>query len=119
MRIKLFYLLAVVTTLIFSNANAQQTAKATSSGIKYLEYLPDGYNSNLNKYPVVISLHGIGERGSDVNKVANVSLAKYIKYGQKYPFIVISPQLTSDKGSWPATYVMDVVNYVKSKLRID
>lgn len=119
MRIKLCYLLAVVTTLIFSQVNAQQTAKTTSSGIKYFEYLPDGYNSNLNKYPVVISLHGIGERGSDINKVANVSLAKYIKYGQKYPFIVISPQLTSDKGTWPATYVMDVVNYVKSKLRID
>jgi hypothetical protein len=119
MRIKLCYLLAVVTTLMFSQANAQQTAKATSTGIKYLEYLPDGYNSNLNKYPVVISLHGIGERGTDVNKVANVSLAKYIKYGQKYPFIVISPQLTTAYGTWPADYVMQVVNYVKSKLRID
>jgi hypothetical protein len=119
MRIKLCYLLTVLATILFTNVSAQQTAKTTSTGIEYLQYLPDGYSSNSNKYPVVISLHGIGERGSDVNTVAKVSLAKYIKYGQKYPFIVISPQLKSSYGSWPPDYVMQVVNHVKKTLRID
>lgn len=133
MRIKKFYYsIAVILITVLSQAtevNAQQTVKITPSGTGYLEYLPDGYKSNSNKYPVVISLHGIGERGTSssdpeivkagVMKVANVSLAKYIKYGQKYPFIVISPQLKSSYGTWPPDYVMSVINHVKKTLRID
>jgi predicted esterase len=107
---------------MFSQVHAQQTAKMTSSGIGYMEYLPQGYNSNTNKYPVVISLHGIGEKGNtlaDVQRVANVSLAKYVKYGQQYPFIIISPQLKTSMSVWTGDYVMQVLNYVKTKLRID
>lgn len=129
MRRNFCYLLAVIATIMVSQANAQQTAKVTSNGIGYLEYLPQGYNSNTNKYPVVISLHGIKERGTtstdpavikqSVLTVANVGLPKYVKYGQQYPFILISPQLKSSYGTWPADYVMQVVNHVKKTLRID
>lgn len=122
-------LAVLVTLLLFFSASAQQTVKITSSGIGYLEYLPQGYNSNKNKYPVVISLHGIKERGTtstdpakikaSVAKVANVGLPKYVKSGTKYPFILISPQLKTSYGKWPADYVMEVLNYVKKKLRID
>lgn len=129
MRVTLIYTLAVLAALSFTRAAAQQTAKITSNGIGYLEYLPQGYNSNTNKYPVVISLHGIKERGTtstdpatlkaSVAKVANVGLPKYVKYGQQYPFILISPQLKSSYGTWPANYVIDVVNHVKKDLRID
>lgn len=122
MRMKSCYLLAAIATLMFTNVQAQQTAKMTSSGVGYLEYLPEGYNSNSNKYPVVISLHGIKEKGNtltDVSRVANVGLPKYVKYGQQYPFILISPQLKTSMGGWTGDYVMQVVNYVKTKLRID
>lgn len=94
----------------------------TSSGIGYLEYLPDGYKSNSNKYPVVISLHGIKEKGntlSDVGKVANVGLPKYVKYGTKYSFILISPQLKTTMGRWTGDYIMKVLAHVKSTLRVD
>jgi poly(3-hydroxybutyrate) depolymerase len=129
MRLKLFFALAVVSGLSFSQLKAQQTAKITSSGIGFLEYLPDGYKTNNNDYPIVIFLHGIGEKGTtstdpttllnSVWKVANVGLPKYIKYGAKYPFLMIAPQLKSSYGLWPANYVMDVLNYVKKYLRID
>jgi hypothetical protein len=129
MKLKFLYTLTLLAVFTISGAFAQQTAQVTSSNIGYLQYLPDGYSSNTNKYPVIISLHGIKERGTtstdpnvikqSVLTVANVGLAKYIKYGTKYPAIVISPQLKSSYGSWPADYVMQVVNYVKTKLRID
>jgi len=109
--------------------SAQQTAKVTATGIGYLEYLPQGYHSNSNQYPVVIALHGIKEKGSrttdrnrilaDLEKVDNVGLPKYVKAGQKYPFILISPQLKSTYGTWPGSYVMQVVDHVKKTLRID
>lgn len=129
MRLKSIVTFAVIGTLMSFLGHAQQTAKITSSNTAYLEYLPQGYNNNTNLYPVVISLHGIRERGttstdpatlkSSVLKVANVGLPKYVKYGAQYPFILISPQLKSSYGTWPAAYVMDVLNYVKKTLRID
>lgn len=126
---KFYFSLAVLSTALFTMVSAQQTAKVTASGIGYLEYLPQGYHSNSNDYPVVISLHGIKEKGTtsrdrnrilaDLAKVDNVGLPKYVKYGKKYPFILISPQLKSNYGSWPGSYVIEVLNHVKKHLRID
>lgn len=106
---KFCFILAVVGTALISIASAQQTAKVTASGIGYLEYLPQGYHSNSNEYPVVIALHGIKEKGTsstnprlvlkDLERVDNVGLPKYVKFGAKYPFILISPQLKSNLGA--------------------
>lgn len=129
MRLKIFLSLVVCGTLLSSGVSAQQTAKITPSNIAYLEYLPQGYSTNSNLYPLVISLHGIKEKGttstdpatlkSSVQKVANVGLPKYVKYGKQYPFILISPQLKTSYGTWPASYVMDVLNYARKTLRVD
>ena len=126
---KFCFTLAVLSTALLSMVSAQQTAKVTASGIGYLEYLPQGYHSNSNNYPVVISLHGIKEKGSrstdrnrvlaDLAKVDNVGLPKYVRFGERYPFILISPQLKGNYGTWPGSYVMQVLNHVKKYLRID
>lgn len=129
MRSRIIVALAVLSFITYSKALAQQTAKITSSGIGYLEYLPQGYTASTNDYPIVIFLHGIGERGttstdpatllSSVQRVANAALPKYVKYGAQYPFILISPQLKGSYGKWPADYVMDVLNHVRKYLRIN
>jgi dienelactone hydrolase len=121
--------LAVFTATTIFPAHAQQTGKITPSGIGYLEYLPDGYHSNSDKYPVVISLHGIKEKGTsstdakrimkDLPRVAYVGLPKYVKQGKKYPFILISPQLKSNHGAWPPSYIIEVLSHVKKTLRVD
>jgi hypothetical protein len=127
---KITYFLAFIATTLFAGAaQAQQTAKISAGGTGYYEYLPQDYNSNNNLYPIVISLHGKGEKGTTstnpddikagVPKVANVGVAKLIKYGAEYPFIVISPQLKSSYGTWPPNYVMEVLNYVRKYLRVD
>jgi predicted peptidase len=121
--------LALIAIFTFNQALAQQTAKITPSGIGYLQYLPKGYSSNTSRYPVVISLHGIKEKGTtskdpalikaSLEKVDNVGLPKYVKAGKQYPFILISPQLKSNMGRWTGAYVMEVVNHVKKTLRVD
>jgi predicted esterase len=116
--------------LATSWASAQQTFKTTKeSVIGYLQYLPKNYSSNSEKYPVVIFLHGIGERGiastdpatleTTISAVAKLGPPKHAKNGYEFPFILISPQLKNSYGSWPVWYVMEVINYVKSTLRID
>ncbi|MBT1705703.1 PKD domain-containing protein [Chryseosolibacter indicus] len=129
MKLKVFFSVLLVALVFAINTFAQQTAKVTPTNIGYLEYLPQDYNSNNNKYPIVIALHGIGEKGTtstnvndiktSVAKVANAGLPRYVKYGQQYPFILISPQLKSNMGSWNADYVLKVLNHVKTYLRVD
>lgn len=128
-RMRLHFLTALIVCLVSFQALAQQTAKITSSGTGYLEYLPPDYNKNSNIYPLVLFLHGIGERGttstdpatikSSLDKLTNAGMPRYIKNGEKYPFIVISPQLKSSYGTWPANYVMEVLNHVRKELRVD
>lgn len=129
LKLIVFYCLVMIT-VSFSKASAQQIFKTTSSSfIAYYEYVPSDYNSNSNKYPVVIFLHGIGERGpnttdktileDNIYKVAKLGPPMHVKNGTKFPFILISPQLKSNYGTWPSGYVMEVINHVKTYLRID
>ena len=114
----------------FSMASAQQVFKTTSpSVISYLEYLPQGYSTNSDKYPIVFFLHGIGERGPNstdlvilgaaIQNVAKHGPPKLVKAGTQFPFILISPQLKSNYGQWTTAYIMEVINYCKTYLRID
>ena len=44
------------------------------------------------KFPLLLFLHGAGERGSNIEKVTVHGPPKLIKQGKQFPFIVISPQ---------------------------
>lgn len=124
-----FYCLFVLVNLIYS-ASAQNIFRTTpTSVIGYLESLPQGYDSNSDKYPVVIFLHGLGERGANSTDIeilaGSISLVerngppKLVKNGEQFPFILISPQLKSNYGDWPSWYVNEVIDYCKTYLRID
>lgn len=60
--------------------------------LNYLLYLPDDYDSNSQDYPLLMFLHGRGERGDDLSLVEKHGLAQNIADGKNYPFIVIAPQ---------------------------
>jgi hypothetical protein len=124
-----FCIIALLCTKLTNN-NAQQVFKTTTiSTIAYLEYLPEDYQSNSNKYPVVFFLHGNGEKGPNttdttilkqyIQNVAKHGPPKHVKNGTKFPFILISPQLKTGNSTWPASYVMEVINHCKTYLRID
>jgi hypothetical protein len=121
---------ALVATLASSSLEAQQIFKTTkTSVISYLEYVPKDYHSNSNKYPIVFFFHGIGERGPNTTDLATLESAvwsvtkngppKHVKNGHQFPFILISPQLKENYGTWPAWYMLEVINHVKTYLRID
>jgi dienelactone hydrolase len=119
----LFLMLTVITY-------AQQVFKTTpTSVIPYLEYLPQDYNSNSDKYPLVFFMHGIGERGPNTTDLTQLEAAiwnvakhgppQYVQQGTQFPFILISPQLKNNNGTWPMSYIMEVINYCRTYLRID
>lgn len=106
----------------FTSYGQNQTAKVTpKSSIYYLEYLPSDYATSTASYPVVFFMHGIGERGNNLGDLARVTThgpPKHVKNGTQFPFILISPQCKTNL-AWPAWYIDEVVEHVKSTLRID
>ena len=56
--------------------------------LNYYLYKPDKFKENL---PVILFLHGIGERGTNISYIEKYSLPKYLK-NIDIPFIVIAPQ---------------------------
>ncbi len=113
---------------------AQQVSKGLTASngvfIGFLEYKPTDYNPN-TKYPLIIFLHGIGERGNgttDLPNVANNGVPSNIKNGHTMKFtwngktetfLVLSPQLSNSYGSWQNFYVDEMLNYAKKNLSID
>jgi predicted peptidase len=65
--------------------------------LDYLLYLPKGYEESDAKYPLVIFLHGAGERGSDVEKLKVHGIPKLIAGGKNFNFIAVAPQCPEDK----------------------
>jgi predicted peptidase len=88
--------------------------------LNYLLYLPENYSeSSGDKYPLILFLHGSGERGDDVNKVKVHGPPKLIDKGQKLPFIVVSPQCPATTGGWRALDLITLLDDVSSKYKVD
>ena len=67
--------------------------------LNYLLYLPKEYGSEKDKkYPLILFLHGAGERGDDLNKVKVHGIPKIIEREDDFPFIAVSPQCPAN--SW-------------------
>jgi len=63
---------------------------------KYLLFLPEGYGKKKQRWPLIMFLHGAGERGSDLNKVKVHGPPKIVENRKDFPFIVVSPQCPKD-----------------------
>lgn len=64
--------------------------------MKYLLYVPDEYEQR-DKWPLVLFLHGAGERGDDLEKVKRHGPPKLIKAGKEFPFILVAPQCPAER----------------------
>ena len=61
--------------------------------LDYLLFMPKNTSALVNgKYPLILSLHGIGERGNDLQQLKRDGLAKILDGYNTFPFIVVSPQ---------------------------
>lgn len=132
MKTTLAVLLFIIPVITF----AQRTTRSMNGPrgtIGFYQYLPPGYNSNTQtKYPLIIFLHGIGEKGTgspeDLKKINCCGIPKYINKGHDMQFtwngktegfVVLYPQLYSRYGTWENYYVDSMIRYAKDSLRID
>jgi len=66
--------------------------------LRYLLHLPKGYGPKDQKWPLMLFLHGAGERGDNIEAVKKHGPPKLIEQGRDLPFIVVSPQCPA--GAW-------------------
>lgn len=85
----------------------------------YVLQIPATYNQKKTvKWPLIIFLHGIGERGKDLNMVKRVGLAAKAAKDPDFPFIVVSPQCAPD-GWWDAPSLNALYDDVMKRFNVD
>jgi predicted peptidase len=89
--------------------------------LKYLLHLPEGHGEKKEqKWPLMLFLHGAGERGSDVNLVKKHGPPKLIAQGREFPFIVVAPQCpTSTWWTEQLDALTALLEEVQSKYAVD
>jgi predicted peptidase len=59
--------------------------------LNYIVYLPQNYDAS-EKWPLILSLHGSGERGNNIDNVKKWGIHKILRENDNFPFVVVSPQ---------------------------
>lgn len=95
------------------------TRKTTT--LPYKLYLPDDYEAQPERqWPLILFLHGAGERGIDLKALTNHGLPKKIEAGDDLPFVVIAPQCPPEQ--WWLSFapiLIDLVEQITKQYHID
>lgn len=91
--------------------------RVVTTPINYLLYLPPDYTAH-SKWPLVVFLHGGGERGQDLSLVRHAGLPRLIAQGQDFNFILLSPQCPERIG-WPPKLIVELIEYISNSLSVD
>lgn len=101
--------LSVQTAQTFRGANGVE--------MRYLLYVPDGYHDGGERWPLVLFLHGSGERGADLTKVAVHGPPREVERGATFSFILVSPQNPPDQ-RWSADTLTALLDHVEATYRV-
>jgi predicted peptidase len=118
-----------MTCLLCGSAGAAQPGQSAQTMRKQIEvtlnyqlFLPAGYGeADGKKYPLILFLHGAGERGDDVNLVKKHGPPKLVESKTDLPakdFIVVSPQCPANKW-WEPREVIALLDEVSQKYQVD
>ena len=91
--------------------------KVSVSG-QYLIYLPKGYSWSGDPWPLLLFLHGSGERGDDLDRVKLHGPPKEIGRGRDLPFVVLAPQAAKDQ-KWDSLALGALLDEVSSRHNVD
>jgi predicted esterase len=135
---KYFYLLLTgLAAFVFSGCSSTNETISSLSGqhseqfsktvvvnvdFKYLLYLPKDYFTQKKQWPLILFLHGSGERGTDIEAVKRNGLPKILDGKDDFPFIVVSPLCPSNEDwyeGWTVNGLNALLNQVIEDYNID
>ena len=125
---------------LMQTAHRFEAAVTTKVSLPYLRYLPTDYETDSSRrWPLILFLHGAGERGDDLNKVAVHGPPKLVSKQfraraneteeqkaarleavdlLKQNFIIVSPQCPKDT-HWRAHELSALLDEIEGTLRVD
>ena len=130
MKTTLSLLLVALPLFIPMKAKAQNSNSLVTSAtlnwkiarkgeMQYLLYLPKDYDkASDKKWPLMLFLHGAGERGNDVNRVAIHGPMSLVKQGTNFPFIIVAPLCPSGE-IWQNEPLLQLLDRVTKNYAVD
>jgi len=121
-------LVVLLVLVCISVAQAEVNAQSGKQGaaklnttipvkMDYLIYLPENYEQK-EKWPLLLFLHGAGERGDDLDLVTIHGPPMLVKNEKQFPFIVVSPQCPKNQ-LWQPVELTALLNEIEKKYRVD
>jgi predicted peptidase len=101
-----------------TNPGSGKMSVTVRSKLNYLAFLPKSYSSKGEGVPLIVFLHGSGERGTDIEKVKAWGPPAIAEKNGDFPFMVVSPQLAEGE-SWHALALKGMLDEVLAKYNVD
>ncbi|GMU96118.1 prolyl oligopeptidase family serine peptidase [Ignavibacterium album] len=126
-----FFLLMLIIIFYMSNIQSQNKSDKQKHlklekeiklkvELQYLLYLPEDYEKAEKEYPLVLFLHGAGERGNEIELVKRNGPPKLIEEGKNFPFILVSPQCPEQtRWNYQTQSLIALLDEIESKYRVD
>lgn len=118
MKTKAFFLFIIISI----HASAQQTAHKTIISSQqernYLLYTPTDMEPD-QQYPILLFLHGGGERGDSIELLKKHGPPKLISEGKDFPFYVLSPQCPYEIGFFDERVIETLLDQIIASHNID
>jgi len=86
--------------------------------LPYLLWMPEPAQRPAGGWPLVIFLHGSGERGNDLARVKANGPPKYAAAGRRFPFVLVAPQLPADQ-VWQSDALDALISNLLEGLPVD
>jgi predicted peptidase len=88
--------------------------------LRYLVYLPTGYEKSKASWPLILYLHGAAGRGDDYKKMLWYPILKMISEGKDdLPFIVIAPQCPAAQNWTDTEALVALLEETCKRYRVD
>lgn len=105
------------------SAGSFQRVITKTVSAKYLIHLPADYRSSGDgqkprKWPLILFLHGAGERGDDLSRIRNLDILQYASSKPDFPFIVAVPQAGVSQ-DWQPDMLNALLDHIQKEYRVD
>lgn len=87
---------------------------------KYLLYLPEEVNQKKKqRWPLILYLHGGSLRGENIDRVKSYGLPHRLEQQKDFPFIVVSPQCSSNQTWMDPEALIQLLDEVEKRYPVD
>ncbi|MES3024918.1 MAG: PHB depolymerase family esterase [Pseudomonadota bacterium] len=117
---RILFALPALCMAAMATAASPQVAKFSTVKVKvnYLTFLPKTYKAKGAPVPLIVFLHGSGERGSDLDKVKAWGPPAIVEKDPNFPFMVVSPQAPEGE-SWNPFLLKSMLDDVLARYNVD